>query len=634
MILIFQALIQKHDAETEVTFLEQVIKVIDKQASNDTKEALLAQHVLDSIAGFYKIVAKDSSRNGLVAKKILLQAVTGTLDQDCFQTYLLSEKLGARRQTLYSEFENRKILEKQQLLIPFIQMLRRKSPSGSKFVSEQTRYEIIAFYEDEEVSDILKGHNNIYKEKIMSENGDVSYFIRSKRVLKVHFCDLLKSAQKQACYQFSLSTLMHLRPPWVLLSRDAHTLTCLCDRCQNLVLLLRSVCHFVNWIRKYGSPADKVPILKVDISPSLTDFISKVMHPKPEGNVWHQSECYKQTCISTKESPCGPDKLIKLFEPLTSHFGNKELDVIQHQRVQHVKPDGSLGNKFVPVESKQTMKDVVNLINERMFGNKIHRQPYAQHKLKMLLAGRMRQDLHQNLSENDVVIYSDFSKELELTGQEQCKSEMYGASNLTKQLVGQVCELKVLPPGPPEDLHFDPETQKVSFTKPHNNGGSRIQLYEVHIQLVTTWYLLTTVDVGYLSGEPNIPEKIFGRIGGQFSMRVYSRNLSGLGPYSGISISLNGNLPFNPKIEHELSEDHFTLKNLTWLAEFFFISDHGDMPKTWRSIIKCKQILLAEIRMRFLRDITRCIMVTDTGGENGGSTVSIGISLNRKYINN
>ena len=192
LILTFQALIQNHDAETEVTFLKQVIKVIDNQASNDTKEALLAQHVLDSIAGFYKIVAKDSSRNGLVAKKLLLQAVKGTLDQDCFQTYLLSEKLGARRQTLYSEFENRKILEKQQLLIPFIHMLRRKSPCGSKFVSEQTRYEIIAFYEDDEVSDILKGHNNIYKDKIMSENGDVSYFIRSKRVLKIHFCDLLK----------------------------------------------------------------------------------------------------------------------------------------------------------------------------------------------------------------------------------------------------------------------------------------------------------------------------------------------------------------------------------------------------------------------------------------------------------
>ena len=62
----------------------------------------------------------------------------------------------------------------------------------------------------------------------------------------------------------------------------------------------------------------------------------------------------------------------------------------------------------------------------------------------MLLANKMRKELHQNLSEKDIVIYSDFSKELELTCQEQCKSEAFGASNLTKQFVGQVCELTVL----------------------------------------------------------------------------------------------------------------------------------------------------------------------------------------------
>ena len=90
-----------------------------------------------------------------------------------------------------------------------------------------------------------------------------------------------------------------------------------------------------------------------------------------------------------------------------------------------------------------------------------------------------------------------------------------------------------------------------------------------------------------------------------------------------LSINLNGEQVFKPKIENELSEDHFSLKHLTWLSEYFFISDHGDVPKTWRTINKCKQILLADVQSRFSRVISRCVMVTDTGGENGGSTVSI-----------
>ena len=151
-----------------------------------------------------------------------------------------------------------------------------------------------------------------------------------------------------------------------------------------------------------------------------------------------------------------------------------------------------------------------------MFGFTIHRQNYVQHRLKMLLANKMRQDLHQNLAESDIVIYSDFSKELELTAQEQCKSEAFGASNLTMQLVGQVCEMKMLPPGPPQNVHFDEESQKITFNQPVNNGGSRIQSYEIHIQEDAIWYLLTTIDVGYLSAVPCISDKIFGRLGGQF----------------------------------------------------------------------------------------------------------------------
>ena len=131
---------------------------------------------------------------------------------------------------------------------------------------------------------------------------------------------------------------------------------------------------------------------------------------------------------------------------------------------------------------------------------------------------------------------------------------------------------------------FDESSQKLSFEQPEQDGGSRIQMYEMH---VGTWYLLLCIGVKYLSAEPNIPEKMFGRLSGQHRLRVYSHNLAGLGDFSEIEADLTGDMPFYPKPVNELSDDHFSIKNLTWLAEYFFISDHSDAPKTWRTIKKC-----------------------------------------------
>ena len=617
--LIFQSLVQDQvEAEAEANFLKIVINTF-----NLDNQVHLTVNVIEGLADFYKVLVKDGSRNGITARKLLLQAVAGPKVRESGQISLLSEILGARRKSLDVEFENSKILEERQKLLPFVEMLRRKTARGTRLISERTKIDVIDFYENDEISDIIKGHNNVHKETIISETGVKSYFSRSKRVLKIHFCDLLQAAQKQIGFKYSLRSLMNLRPPWVHLAREAHSLTCLCDRCQNMVLILRSICNFLKRIRQHGSPVDKASILNFDLSPSLTEFVSKVLHPKDIGSLWHRPDCYHQKCQSTIESPCGPEKLTLLFKPMLAKLGTTELQLIQHERVQYDKADGSVGYKFDQVETKQKLTDIVALLNERMFGTKIHKQPYVQHRLKMLLATRMRQEIHQNLSENDVVGYSDFSKELELTSQEQCKSSMFGASNQTKQLIGQVYELKVLPPGPPVGLQFDEVNQQLSFQKPTQDGGSRIQVYEVHVKHENSWFLLLSIEVKYLSSEPEIKEKIFGRLGGQYFLRVYSRNLSGLGEFSEISVNLAGDLPFHPKLEHELPEDHFSKENLTWLAEYFFLSEHGDAPKTWRTIKKCKQIALSDIRSRFCRDIHRCITVTDTGGENNGSTVSL-----------
>ena len=503
-------------------------------------------------------------------------------------------------------------------------MLRRKSAKGSRFVSEKDKVDVVInFYEDDDVSDLLKGHNNVYKESVVSEEGVKSVFNRAKRVLKISSCDMLEAAQSKIGFRFSLRTLLYLRPPWVLLPREAHSLTCLCDRCQNIKHCLRAVYKKVNHVKQYGATKDKAVVLGFDITTSVSGFVSKVLHPKPEGNEWHSPECYYQTCDSTEESLCGRDKLDSLFEPLLKRFGDEELQLTQHERVQYVKPDSTLGYKFDQVQSQRTLTNIVDLLKERMFGTTIHKQPFIMHRLKMLLASKMRQEVPQNISDADVIIYSDFSKELEITGQEQCKSELYGASNQTIQLVGQVFQMTVLPPGPPLNLEFDCTSQRLSFNKPGQDGGSRIQGYEIHIRLLGTWYHLSKVEVKYLSSDPNIPVNLFGRLGGNYLIRVYSRNLSGLGESAETIVQISGDLPFCPKLENELPQDHFVRKNMTWLAEYFFFSDHGDSPKTWKTITKCKQMGLADLQTRFSRQFTRCITVTDTGGENYGSSVSI-----------
>ena len=144
------------------------------------------------------------------------------------------------------------------------------------------------------------------------------------------------------------------------------------------------------------------------------------------------------------------------------------------------------------------------------------------------------------------------------------------------------------------------------FEKPEFDGGSKIQCYEAHIKSDTsdTWYLFSTIEVKYLSSDPSIPENMFGRLGGIFNLRVCARNLSGLGLSSELVIRLNGDLPLRPGLENEFPENHFDEKYLTCLVEYFFFSDHSDAPKDWRTITKCKQIALEDIRTRFCTEIS------------------------------
>ena len=63
--------------------------------------------------------------------------------QNSKQLNLLSKEMGARRDTVGKEVENRKVVEEEEKLRPFLVLLGRKSPQGAEYVSEQEHRDII-----------------------------------------------------------------------------------------------------------------------------------------------------------------------------------------------------------------------------------------------------------------------------------------------------------------------------------------------------------------------------------------------------------------------------------------------------------------------------------------------------------
>ena len=268
-----------------------------------------------------------------------------------------------------------------------------------------------------------------------------------------------------------------------------------------------------------------------------------------------------------------------LFQPLLARFGEREVELTQHVTVPYTKVDGTKSSKFSQVVTTQSISSIVSLLNRRVFGD-FHKQPYVQHRLKMLLANKMREDIHQNLGVTDAACWTDFSKELEVHEQEECKSSAFGASNTTIQLVGQVYEIRVVPPTSPTYLDFNQTEKCLTFAKPANDGGSNIQSYEIHIKPDngSTWFHFQSVRVRKLSQDPELPV-LFGRLGGVYQVRVLARNLCGLGASIETTVKLDGDLPFQPQDHSEILSGSFDQKYCTFFAEYFFCSDHNDAPK-------------------------------------------------------
>ena len=269
------------EADTKTLFTSTVMQALSNYDTNPTRINYieLAVNTLESIKEFYRLTLKDLSRNGSATRKLVLESVAGSTIRDRNQLSQLADAIGARRKTLYIASKERKKVEENEKIIPLIEKLGRKPPEGEHIICEEWKLNAVNFYEQK--SELIKGHNNLYKEKVKGDHGQIDLIVfRRKRVLQLSLIRMLPLAKSEIGWPFGLRSLLSLRPPWVLLPKSRYILGCLCEICQNVSLILRAIHNLILWLRHYGSPEERAEALAIDSVSSLSEFIEMVLHPK------------------------------------------------------------------------------------------------------------------------------------------------------------------------------------------------------------------------------------------------------------------------------------------------------------------------------------------------------------------
>ena len=75
----------------------------------------------------------------------------------------LADAIGARKPSILTGACRRSKLESDQKLVPLVARLQRKSPEGMHVISTQWKVEAVGFFETDVISEVLKGHNHVYK---------------------------------------------------------------------------------------------------------------------------------------------------------------------------------------------------------------------------------------------------------------------------------------------------------------------------------------------------------------------------------------------------------------------------------------------------------------------------------------
>ena len=123
----------------------------------------LGTSVLTSLKEYLDILKGDSSRNGVIARKFLYESLTGKPVRDFGLISALAEKIGARKTTILLSAKSREKFESDSKLVPFLSRLRRKPPVGQNIISPEWQVKAWGFFESEAVSEVVKGHNNVFK---------------------------------------------------------------------------------------------------------------------------------------------------------------------------------------------------------------------------------------------------------------------------------------------------------------------------------------------------------------------------------------------------------------------------------------------------------------------------------------
>ena len=182
------------DIETKNKFLSKVVKAFHNKEESNVE---LAVSVLSSLRDYLDLIGGDETRDGKVARKMFFESLTGPAIRDGNLISQLASFLSARKNSMLDSAKCRKKLEDSKKLVPFINRLGRKPPEGEKVIPIDWKVKAARWYETDSVSDIIKGHNNIRKEKFKSCDGDKlkEYVIlHPKRVLQVPVSKLLQQA--------------------------------------------------------------------------------------------------------------------------------------------------------------------------------------------------------------------------------------------------------------------------------------------------------------------------------------------------------------------------------------------------------------------------------------------------------
>ena len=75
----------------------------------------------------------------------------------------LATFLGARRGTVMECSRSRIRLQKQSELLPVMERLARKPISGSRKITQEWKLIVAGWYESDTISEVVKGHNNVFK---------------------------------------------------------------------------------------------------------------------------------------------------------------------------------------------------------------------------------------------------------------------------------------------------------------------------------------------------------------------------------------------------------------------------------------------------------------------------------------